>query len=406
MRKLSYAVVPISVVLAFVLYLITSGGSKSESEIIEKPAAKVLTRVDSLVLSYDTLVHQMLDSANAVGAALVITHKGEILHTMLYGVKEDGTRDSIDEHTIFRLASVSKTITGVLAGILDSEEQIKLDDRVIDYLPSFRLKDSVNTYDLRIRHILSHTSGLVPHAYDNLVEAHVPFSTIMDSLFRVNISAEPGVLYGYQNVMFSLYDTITAIQSGQSFESLLDEKLFRPFGMHDASAGFSAFSNSSNKGLPHRRSGVGYRPMRLNDRYYLTNPAAGINASISDMGSFLLALGRKDPHLLNPQVADTVLSPQVISPLRRVYLRHWDRVDSKHYGLGWRIIGYKGRQLGYHGGYVSGYRAEIAICREENIGIAFLTNSPGRVGSEIIPRFLDSWFEASDSLKEIPSDQY
>jgi beta-lactamase class C len=82
--------------------------------------------------------------------------------------------------------------------------------------------------------------------------------------------------------------------------------------------------------------------------------------------------------------------------LRWIYLRQWDRVDSKHYGLGWRIIGYKGRQVAYHGGYVSGYRAELAVCRDEGIGIAFLTNSPGKVGSRVVPDFLDMWFERVD----------
>lgn len=379
--------------LAFALYLVTTSAGTEIVETTEPVnTPRILTYQDSLVMKYDTLITQKLDSANVVGAALVITHRGQTLLSKTYGVKESGTSDSVDNHTLFRLASVSKTVTGVLAGVLHNEGIIGLDDPVISYLPGFRLKDSVNTHSITIRHLLSHTSGLVPHAYDNLVEAHVPFSTIMDSLFRVNISAPPGQLYGYQNVMFSLYDTISEVKTGKPFEETLDEKLFQPFGMRDASAGFESFRSSPNRALPHRRSGVGYRPMRLNDRYYLTNPAAGINASISDMENFLLSLNSNDPHTIHPLVTDTVFFPQVRSPLRWIYLRQWDRVDSKHYGLGWRLIGYKDRIVAYHGGYVSGYKAEIAVCRDEDIGIAFLTNSPGRVGSEVVPLFLNIWF--------------
>lgn len=359
----------------------------------DTPDSKTLSAMDSLVLLFDSNLTQLIDSLAPIGTATVITHNNEIIYMKCTGVKASEGNDPVDQETLFRLASVSKTITGVLAGILHQEQLVGLDDKVTDYLPEFRLKDSVSTAALTVRNILSHTSGLVPHAYDNLVEAKVPFSVIMDSLWRVNISDIPGRLYGYQNVMFSLYDTITTIKTGLPFDRLLQERLFSPFGMRTASTGYAPFAESGNKALPHIRTGSGFRTLGLNDRYYNTVPAAGINASISDMGKFLLAMTTRDPHLLLPQVIDTVLSPQVRSPLRRVYLRRWNGVESKHYGLGWRIIGYNGSEVAYHGGYVTGYRAEIAVCREHGVGIAFLSNSPGSTGSHVIPMFLDLLFE-------------
>jgi beta-lactamase class C len=354
---------------------------------------KPLSPMDSLVLLFDKDLTQLIDSLAPVGTATVVTHNNRIIYQKCTGVKQVGGDDPVDEETMFRLASVSKTITGVLAGMLHHDQIVGLDDKVTDYLSEFKLKDTLSTATLTVRNILSHTSGLVPHAYDNLVEAKVPFSVIMDSLWRVNISDIPGRLYGYQNVMFSLYDTIAAIKTGLPFDRLLKERLFYPFGMRSASAGYAPFADNPNKAMPHIRSGKGYRPIGLNDRYYNTNPAAGINASISDMGKFLLAINTRDPHLMHPQVIDTVLSPQVVSPLRRVYLRQWNGVESKHYGLGWRIIGYNGCQVAYHGGYVRGYRAEIAVCRDQGIGIAFLSNSPGSTGSYVIPMFLDLYFK-------------
>lgn len=358
---------------------------------------KELTWVDSLIIQYDSLLTAKMDSLKTVGAAFAITYKGEIVHLKCYGVKESGSSDSINMHTLFRLASVSKPITGVLAGILSDEGVISIDDKIVNYLPNFRLKDSLSTAELSIRNILSHSSGLVPHAYDNLVEAHVPFNVIMDSLFRVNISDAPGRLYGYQNVVFSLYDTISSLRTAKRYGDLLNEKVFSPFGMSRASVGFSAFAEDENKALPHSRYGNGFKTLRLNDRYYNTIPAAGINASIYDLGKFLSALSGNDSVQLDENISKEVLSPQVRSPLRWNYLRHWGPVESKDYALGWRVIGYQGRQIGYHGGYVLGYRAEIALCREEEIGIAFLTNSPNGVGSYCVPMFLDMYFERKKS---------
>ncbi|NOR74923.1 MAG: serine hydrolase, partial [Draconibacterium sp.] len=139
-----------------------------------------------------------------------------------------------------------------------------------------------------------------------------------------------------------------------------------------------------------------------NNRYYSTGPAAGINASISDMSKFLLTLLDAESSIINDAVRKLIFTPQVQSPLKRNYLQRWDRVDSKHYSIGWRIIGYKDRKIAYHGGYVQGYRAEIALCEDEEIGIAFLSNSPNSTGSKTIPTFLNLLFELKDK-ENIPN---
>ena len=396
MIKRRYILALTAVIILSAGYYYQSKAKASDILVEEIVEEKVYTKMDTLISQYDSLLSNKIESLGSVGAAVVITYKNEIAFLKCYGVKEEGGKDSIDINTIFRLASVSKTITGVLAGILAEENEIGLDDKVIDYLPEFKLKDSINTNDLSIRNILSHTSGLVPHAYDNLVEARIPFSIIMDSLQRVNISDVPGKLYGYQNVVFSLYDTISSIKTGKSFDNLLHEKVFIPFGMNDASAGFTSFTENENKAFPHSRYKGKYKSLALNNRYYNTNPAAGINASISDMGQFLLALSGHDTSILDSHVPKEVLEPQVISPLKWNYLRKWDKVESKHYALGWRIIGYKGNQIAYHGGYVQGYKAEVALCLEEDLGIAFLTNSPNGLSSMTVPSFLNMYFEMEE----------
>ena len=143
----------------------------------------------------------------------------------------------------------------------------------------------------------------------------------MNDLCLVDISASPGKLYGYQNVMFSLYDTIAAIKTSKKFNEIIHEKVFVPFGMENASTGFNSFKNNRNKAFPHVGANGHFRTLRLNDRYYSTAPAAGINASISDMGQFLLHLTDENNPEINDEIIQTVFTPQVFSPLRRTYLR-------------------------------------------------------------------------------------
>ncbi len=362
-------------------------------EIIPEPVPEPLDIIE-IVNEYDSLITAEIQASGTVGAAVAITYKNQVVLMKCFGVKKSGTKDSINENTIFRLASVSKPISGVLAGMLAKEKIIGLDDKVTDYIPGLRLKNQTATQELTIRNLLSHTTGLAPHAYDDLVEQKVPLNQIMGKLYLANTAAGPGQLYTYQNVMFSLYDTIVTSRTGKKYGDVLKEKLFVPFGMNDASTGFESFRNNKNKAFPHS----GATPIKLNDRYYNTISAAGVNASITDMKNFLLTLLAVPTAALN-NVGEMIFTPQIQTDLSRGYFSQWDKVDSKAYGIGWRLVDYKGRKVAYHGGFVKGYRAEIALCLDEQVGIVYLSNSPSAIASKSIPEFINRLFDFKDQQK-------
>lgn len=386
--------------IAFILIIMFRPGHTSESQ----PTAKLSihsepNRVDSLpiqkiIREFDTFLRDSLKTTGCVGAAACIFHHNEIVYTLTHGVKRAGTVDSVDRHTVFRLASVSKGFAGILAAILQEEGIIGMDDRIIEYLPGFRLKDSVNTHDLAIRHLLSHTSGLVPHAYDNLAEDGKTIKEIIPELAMVNIAGIPGQYYGYQNVMFSLIDTLAELKTNRGYGELVNRKIFRPLGMKDASTGYRGLIWNNNVAFPHDRINGEYQPRPLNTGYYNLLPAAGVNASIDDMEKWLAALLGFMPKKLDTAVISLISTPQVYTPLKRNYTRFWDPIEARYYSFGWRIFDYKGKRILYHGGYVRGYRAEIAFCPEENTGIAFLLNSPNRLASQVVPTFFNMYLEA------------
>lgn len=371
----------------------------SVAVVTPKPKKTTNKKFKKVINKYDRIIDSILTKNGTLGAAIAIVHNNKIEYVKCHGYKNSKTKDSIDEHTVFRLASVSKTISGVLAGILVNENLIDLNDKIVDYLPNFKLKDSTSTKNLNISHILTHTTGLVPHAFDNLIEADVSFPKVIDRLEEVNIYGTPGELYGYQNVTFSLLDTISEIATKNNFENLIESYVFTPFCMQDASVGFEPFLKNENIAYPHQKiANHRFAQLKLNDHYYNTIPAAGINASLSDMSHFIQSiLSSKDNY---SKLTKTVFKPRVKTPLRRSYLRSWDKVQSKHYGLGWRIIGYRDHTIAYHGGYVTGYKTEIAICEEENIGIVYLSNSPDRTASVSIPSFLKLFFESKKASKK------
>jgi beta-lactamase class C len=348
-----------------------------------------------IITEYDSLLSAGINNTNTVGAAVAIVYKNQLAYLKCFGVKKARTNDSIDENTIFRLASVSKPVSGVLAGMLAEDKLIDLNDKVKDYIPDLKLKHSNYTEELTIKNLLTHTTGLVPHAYDDLVELKMPLEKIVSRLYLANTTSSPGQMYGYQNVMFSLIDPILSEKTGKSYGDILKEKVFDPFGMTNASTGFESFKNNENKALPHS----GRTTIRLNDRYYNTAPAAGVNASISDMSNFLLTILKDSTTAISENVEEMIFTPQINTVLSRGYFRQWDEVHSKSYGIGWRLIDYKNRKVAYHGGYLQGYRAEIALCKDEQAGIVYLSNSPSAVAAKSVPLFLDLLFEFKDWQK-------
>ena len=116
--------------------------------------------IKDVLTQFDDLYNAANDSSDAVGGAVVITYKGQIVFSKCFGVKTIRENDPIDENTLFRLASVSKTVTGVLAGILVNENVVGLDEKVADLIPGFSLKTEESTKNLTVRHLLSHSSGL------------------------------------------------------------------------------------------------------------------------------------------------------------------------------------------------------------------------------------------------------
>jgi beta-lactamase class C len=411
MNRLKYLLLSIIVVFVFVFFRHQDIFSANENDsyfdtlVQVEPIVKPL-EIEPVTHKFDSILSFEIQSSGTVGAAVVVTYKDRIALLKCYGVRKIGENDSINEHTIFRLASVSKTLSGTLAGILAEKGIINLDEKVVDFLPEFKLQKNENTHNLTIRHLLSHTSGLIAHSYDNYAEIKFPMQKIIPLLSEAPISAVPGQKYDYQNVMFSLFDTILVKKLNNPFDTILHENLLSPFGMKDASTGFSMFESNQNKAYPHAGANGNYHSIKLNDRYYTTSPAAGINASISDLAQFLLHLTSGNQASIKPEVQNIVFEPQIISPLKQSYLSYWGKVDTKEYALGWRIIGYKGRTVAYHGGYVNGYKTEIAYCDQEDIGIAYLTNSPNSVASLSVPTLLNLLFEFNDSKKLLTETEF
>ena len=347
--------------------------------------------LEPVLIDYDRFVTETIENWGIPGAAVAVVEDGQIMHIRGYGVRATSSPETVDAHTVFRLASVSKGFASVLAGMLVEEGVLDWDDRIVDYVPTFQLKDPRATRRVTVRHVLSHTTGLPQHAYTNLIEANISYPRMLKELKECDLIGPVGTTYGYQNVAFSVIGDVIEAATGRTYEDLVRERIFGPLFMTDASIGWEGLQSSENRARPHLRRGYRWRPTRDKKAYYSVPPSAGVNASITDMTGWLLALMGERPDLLPQRVLDTIYTPIVRTQREMRRYRWGGRVRDTHYALGWRIFDYRGHTLVYHSGGIQGYLAQMGFLPEYNVGIVVLQNS--RRIDFLIPEFFDTVLE-------------
>jgi beta-lactamase class C len=367
------------------------------------PPAATLQAADSpekVAAEFKTFFLERIAAENVTGAAYAIAAPGGIVATGAAGFTDSSHQQRVDENTVFRVASVSKTFAAGLAGVLVQEGQFAWDDRVVDYVPGFRIKGDSSR--VRIQHLLGQSSGLVPHAYDNLIEDGVPLEQIEQRYRELSYVCPPGECFSYQNSIFSLIEPVIEKTTAQPYARLMEEKIFRPLDMRTASIGYEALVNNPNHARPHVKSRGQWKTVAVKPNYYRVAPAAGVNASALDMGKWLSAQMGGQPGVLDPSVVATLTQPRVTTTRDR-YREHWrDVLSEAHYGLGWRIYRLGEHEIAYHSGWVSGYRADIAWSASYGIGIAVLMNVEGSSINELTTTFWRMAFTQLPPVVERP----
>ena len=373
---------------------------KSEPKVIEsEPEEWVMDDSLSIFLdSFEQSFQEGIDINRIPGGAVVIIKDGRVVFQKGFGVKEKGETEKVDENTIFRLGSVSKGFASVLAGVLVDDRQLNWDKPVSDYLESFKLNDLEQTDRVTLKHILSHTSGLPRHAYTNLVEDGLSLDRIIPRLQSVPLISKEGEQLAYQNAAYSVIEKVLEAQTDTDFDSLLQEKLFEPLEMTNSSSSFDSINISDNKAMPHlyHSRARGRVPVSITKKYYNAISSGGINASAADMGKWLLLLTGNNAEIISEESLDQIYEP-LASINNKRFSRYWDGVNKSHYGMGWRILNNDGQKIVYHGGYVNGYRSEIAFAPDDNLGICILINASSSYPLEVIPD-LFNYFRSDSSI--------
>ena len=322
------------------------------------------------------------------GGALVIVENGKVVLQQVYGVRREGESQLVTAETLFRIASLSKTFASAAASILVKETPLTWQEPLRPNLAHVKFKESSYGGQISLRHLMSQSTGLMPHAYTNLIEENMSYRRIIDRLDRVDFVCAPGNCYGYQNVVFSLIADLVESETEFGYPEFVDANLFKPLAMSRASFGHKSFVNDPNHARPHVWTGTRWRSVKPTSHYYKVAPAAGINASISDMREWLLAQLGNNPEVLPVDMLNEMQRGVIRTSRREAHYPYRKALGDVYYGLGWRVFDYGGAKgFVHHGGYVKGMCSTMVFHRESGIGMVLLTNSEARGMNDLVLNF-------------------
>jgi beta-lactamase class C len=344
------------------------------------------------------------------GMGVVAVHGRQVLLAHGAGVADVRTGAPVDADTVFRVASLSKGFAAAVTAQLVREGALQWDMLIQPWLPGFRLANPDDAGKVNLRDLLSHRVGLPFNTLDRRLEADEPYPVLVSALENVPLRCPVGDCFGYQNIAFSLVGDMVFATTGSFYSFQVEKRLFNPLGMRTATYGRQALEASGNWARPHVGRGGALTAVMPKDTYYRVAPAAGINASASDLGQWLIAQLGGRPDVLPADLLAELHAPVVETPheIRGTGWRR-QRLRSAAYGLGWRVMDYAGERLVFHAGAVQGYRAMLGFLPDRGFGFAVVWNSESGAPGGMLPTALDrylqlpvvDWVEL-DKLRPLP----
>lgn len=220
---------------------------------IVEPAAEGFSadRLDRLA----SFMRSTTDANGYLGAVTLVARHGRIVEWRAFGSLDVTRSVPMRRDSIFRIYSMTKTVTAVAAMVLLEEGKLGLDDPIARYLPEFANSQVMvgGTADapvlhapvrpVTVRHLLTFTSGLAVGGpgmdeATKLLERAAPSEAIdlQDFTSRVSrapLGAEPGLRFIYDGVGIEVLSRLIEVVSGQPFDVFLQQRIFDPLNMVD-----------------------------------------------------------------------------------------------------------------------------------------------------------------------------
>lgn len=313
------------------------------------------------------------------GMSVAVWRQGRIVWQEGFGWADLERRIPATEHTMFDVASVTKTMAAVGLMTLVQSGRLELDRSANDYLGSHALQSrGVDANAITLRHLANHTSGLQggDQVFFGDSAAQVPSTGAVIDRYGFAF-VEPGASYRYSNLGYGVLGQVLAQTTGRRFDEFMRQEIFLPLGMTRSSIELAA----DLQPYAATRYDMDRQPIPVS-RSAL--PAAGsAYASAHDIARFGLFLAKR-------RLADqsAVLSDASIDAMLR------DPVATGkagvEYGIGLVREQLGGYEIVGHTGSSSGASAYLALVPSQDLGVVLLANANGGAPEQLLSTILQS----------------
>ncbi|OGZ10464.1 MAG: hypothetical protein A3D67_03655 [Candidatus Lloydbacteria bacterium RIFCSPHIGHO2_02_FULL_51_22] len=336
-----------------------------------------------------------------LGMSVGILYKGKLFYARGFGFCDTLTKEKADEKTLYRVASISKTFTAVAILQLARDGKLKLDDRVIVYLPWFQEKNGKNdSAQITIRQLLSHTGGVFRDGDTSHWETGNFPDDIKKSFSPDSLPVEALSRFKYSNYGYAMLGLVIEKISGMSYAEYIQKNILEKIRM-------KATQPEYKDGLTHLA--VGYGPELPDEQrtvfiHYKTKayaPAAGMVSNVEDLAMFLGALSLES----GDDMLDRVSKKEMMHSYEVTE-------DGDEYGLGLDVLNVKDKKVVAHSGGFLGFSTAIGLDPESDLGVIVLTNVTRGPSWEVMKGIFESVYtvlangEEYSGNKDIAYEKY
>jgi CubicO group peptidase (beta-lactamase class C family) len=341
---------------------------------------------DSTVKKLDELM-QAYTNLDKFSGTILVARQGKILLEKGYGMKNYKDSNLNDAHTVYQIASITKTFTSTMILKLVELNKLALTDRVSKFYPGYPHGDSIT-----IEHLLTHTSGIADYTRDEKrrytgIGHPVPIMETINFFKDKPLGFVPGTQWDYSNSGYFLLGYIIQKVTGMLYEKAVRKYIFNPLGMNHS--GFDFIHLASKDKATGYYADTTEKPTKPAPVVDSTGPyaAGAIYATVGDLYKWHRGLQQY-------AIAGKDLLQRAYTPVKN------------NYGYGWIIDSLYGRLMVSHSGGIFGFTSNLARVPEDDVCIILLSNMETPSRDQITRRLLAIVYGKPYSLpvrlKEVP----
>ena len=308
------------------------------------------------ISAIDSAAEKALKTTGVPAASIAIVRDGRIVYTHAYGTQRAGVPARTEAR--YKIASISKQFTAAALLLLAEDGKLSLDDPVSKYLP-----DLTRAHEVKLRQLLSHTSGYrdfwpQDFSFADMEQPTTP-AHILDKWAMTPLDFDPGARWQYSNTGYVIAGQIVEKVAGQPLFDFLKTRIFNRLGMHPV---------EQDTGMTDADP-LGYHRYALGPVLVEQQSAPGWLYAAGDLAMSASDLARWDISVID----QSLMKPASYKDQQTEVLL--TSGAGTNYGLGVVVDIKKGHRRINHGGEAVGYLSENRIYPDDRAAIVVLDNA-------------------------------